>query len=187
MPNYRRACVPGATYFFTVNLRDRSSDLLVREIQLLRDTVRAVKARYPFHIDAWVVLPEHMHCLWTLPAGDADFALRWQAIKFAFSRRLPRDESRSPAHAVRRERGIWQRRYWEHLIRDEQDYQRHFDYIHCNPLKHGHVTRVCDWPYSSFHRAVRSGIYPGDWFVGENARIGGQSLCELTTLQPGEP
>src|SRR3990167_9072983 len=102
MSDYRRARVPGATYFFTVNLRDRSSDLLVREIELLRATVRATKARHPFHIDAWVVLPEHMHCLWTLPAGDADFALRWQVIKFAFARRLP---AATGANA-RRERGI---------------------------------------------------------------------------------
>lgn len=163
MPNYRRARVPGATWFFTVNLHDRRSDLLVREIALLRETVRATKARHPFHIDAWVVLPEHMHCLWTLPPGDADFALRWQVIKFGFSRRLSKTETRSEANLRRRERGIWQRRYWEHLIRDERDYERHFDYIHGNPLKHGHVARVRDWPYSSFHRAVRDGVYPSDW------------------------
>ncbi|MFT0621903.1 REP-associated tyrosine transposase [Ectopseudomonas guguanensis] len=163
MPNYRRARVPGATYFFTVNLRDRKSDLLIREIDLLRETVRATKARHPFHIDAWVVLPEHMHCLWTLPPDDADFALRWKVIKFAFSKRLPVTEMLGTNQQNRRERGIWQRRYWEHLIRDELDYQRHFDYIHYNPLKHGHVQRLVDWPYSSFHRAVAQGIYPADW------------------------
>jgi len=103
MPDYRRARVPGATYFFTVNLRDRTSDLLIREIDLLRETVRATKARHPFHIDAWVVLPEHMHCLWTLPPGDADFALRWKVIKFAFAKRLPVTETRSrqPTTAAR--------------------------------------------------------------------------------------
>ncbi|WP_134677194.1 REP-associated tyrosine transposase [Ectopseudomonas khazarica] len=163
MPNYRRARVPGATYFFTVNLHDRGSDLLIREIDLLRETVRATKARHPFHIDAWVVLPEHMHCLWTLPPGDADFARRWKVIKFAFSRRLPSTETLNASQQNRRERGIWQRRYWEHLIRDERDYQHHFDYIHYNPLKHGHVQRLVDWPYSSFHRAVAEGIYPADW------------------------
>ncbi|PTU76013.1 REP-associated tyrosine transposase [Pseudomonas mangrovi] len=163
MPNYRRARVPGATYFFTVNLRDRSSDLLIREVDLLREAVRAVRARHPFHIDAWVVLPEHMHCMWTLPPGDADFAVRWKAIKFAFAKRLPINESRTLKQQHRRERGIWQRRYWEHLIRDEQDYQRHFDYIHFNPLKHGYVARLADWPYSSFHRAVAMGVYPEDW------------------------
>lgn len=163
MSNYRRARVPGATYFFTVNLRDRSSDLLVREIALLRECVRATRARYPFHIDAWVVLPEHMHCLWTLPEGDADFALRWKVIKRAFSKRLPATEARTSTHLARGERGIWQRRYWEHLIRDDADYQRHFDYIHYNPVKHGHAQRVVDWPYSSFHRAVRAGLYATDW------------------------
>jgi len=163
MSNYRRARVPGATYFFTVNLRDRMSDLLVREIELLRATVRATKARHPFHIDAWVVLPEHMHCLWTLPEGDTDFALRWKVIKFAFAKRLPKNEARNTTNVTRGERGIWQRRYWEHLIRDDFDYQRHFDYVHFNPVKHGHVRRIVDWPYSSFHRAVRDGIYPADW------------------------
>jgi putative transposase len=166
MSGYRRARVPGATYFFTVNLRDRSSDLLIREIELLRNTVRATKVRHPFHIDAWVVLPEHMHCLWTLPAGDADFALRWKVIKFGFSRRLPSREALTATQHKRGERDIWQRRYWEHLIRDDQDYQRHFDYIHLNPLKHGHVQQVVDWPYSSFHRAVAMGLYPRNWCGG---------------------
>lgn len=166
MPNYRRARVPGTTYFFTVNLRDRGSDLLIREIDLLRSTVRATKARHPFHIDAWVVLPEHMHCLWTLPPGDADFSLRWKVIKFGFARRLPASEVRTGTQERRGERGIWQRRYWEHLIRDGQDYQRHYDYIHFNPLKHGHVQRLVDWPYSSFHRAVARGLYPLDWCGG---------------------
>ncbi|WP_165493615.1 REP-associated tyrosine transposase [Phytopseudomonas daroniae] len=143
---------------FTVNLHDRTSDLLIREIELLRETVRATRARHPFHIDAWVVLPEHMHCLWTLPQGDANVALRWKVIKFAFAKRLPITEARILDQQRRRERGIWQRHYWEHLIRDERDYQRHFDYIH-NPLKHGHVERWADWPYSSFHRAVTMGLY----------------------------
>ena len=173
MSNYRRARVPGATYFFTVNLRDRRSDLLVREIDLLRATVRATQQRYPFHIDAWVVLPEHMHCLWTLPPGDADFARRWKVIKFAFARRLPREELITASQASRGERGIWQRRYWEHLIRDEQDYQRHFDYIHFNPLKHGYVQQLADWPYSSFHRAVAMGLYPQDWCGAALMELGG--------------
>ena len=161
MPNYRRARVPGATYFFTVNLRDRTSDLLTREVALLRECVRATRARHPFHIDAWVVLPEHMHCMWTMPTGDADFALRWKIIKSAFSRRLPATERLTATQQRRGERGIWQRRYWEHLIRDELDYQRHFDYIHYNPLKHGHVERIADWRWSSFHRAVAMGVYSG--------------------------
>ena len=163
MPRYRRARAPGSSYFFTVTLHDRKSDLLVREIDLLRRCVRAARDRYPFHIDAWVVLPDHMHCVWTLPPDDADFALRWQLIKHGFSSRLPKNEPRTSSRQRRRERGIWQRRYWEHLIRDERDYARHIDYIHYNPIKHGHVTRLADWPYSSFHRAVGAGMYPPDW------------------------
>lgn len=163
MPHYRRARAPGSSYFFTVTLHDRKSDLLVREIDLLRRCVRAARDRHPFHIDAWVVLPDHMHCVWTLPPDDADFALRWQLIKHGFSSRLPKNEPRTSTRQRRRERGIWQRRYWEHLIRDERDYARHIDYIHYNPIKHGHVTRLADWPYSSFHRAVAAGMYPPDW------------------------
>ena len=173
MPNYRRARVAGATYFFTVNLRDRSSDLLIREIDLLRESVRATRLRHPFHIDAWVVLPEHMHCMWTLPPGDADFALRWKVIKFAFAKRVPLTEARSVNQQRRRERGIWQRRYWEHLIRDEGDYQRHVDYIHYNPLKHGYVERLADWPYSSFHRAVAQGVYSEDWCIAPEPAASG--------------
>jgi putative transposase len=163
MSRYRRAQVPGATYFFTVNLRNRRSNLLVRHIDLLRETVRATKERHPFHIDAWVVLPDHMHCVWTLPDGDADFALSWKVNKFAFARRLPKTKVLTATQRYRGERGIWQRRYWEHLIGDERDYRHHVDYVHLNPLKHGLVTRVSDWRYSSFHRAVRAGLYPSDW------------------------
>lgn len=163
MSHYRRARVPGATYFFTVNLLNRRSDLLVRHIDLLRETVRATRSRYPFYIDAWVVLPDHMHCVWTLPDGDVDFALRWKVIKFAFARRLPKTEVLTATQRSRGERGIWQRRYWEHLIQDERDYQNHVDYVHRNPLKHELVKRVVDWRYSSFHRAVAFGVYPADW------------------------
>ncbi|SDK37051.1 putative transposase [Pseudomonas delhiensis] len=163
MPNYRRAWIPGGTYFFTVTLRDRHSDLLVREIALLRQVVARARRRHPFRIDAWVVLPEHMHCLWTLPPGDSDFATRWKAIKSGFARHITPGEWLSAAQRLRGQRGIWQARYWEHLIRDHADYRRHFDYIHVNPLKHGLVTAVKDWPFSTFHRAVAEGIYPTDW------------------------
>jgi putative transposase len=133
MSNYRRAWVPGGTYFFTVNLQNRQSDLLIREIALLRRAVATTRERHPFSINAWAVLPEHMHCLWTLPSDDSDFARRWMVIKQLFCRGLP--TTREPG--ARREREVWQRRYWEHLIRDQQDWQRHFDYIHINPVKHG--------------------------------------------------
>jgi putative transposase len=163
MPNYRRAYVTGGTWFFTVNLLQRRNDLLIREIDLLRSITGRVRRLHPFVIDAWVVLPDHLHCVWTLPTGDADFSMRWRLIKTLFSRALPKTERRSAVRIAAGERGIWQRHYWEHCIRDEEDYRRHVDYVHVNPLKHGLVRRVADWPYSTFHRAVRSGIYPIDW------------------------
>jgi len=164
MPNYRRAFIPGGTWFFTVNLLERhGNDLLVREIERLRETVRRVRTRYPFRINAWVVLPNHLHCVWTLPPDDADFSTRWRLIKSGFSRALPRTERLSDVRKAAGERGIWQRHYWEHLIRDEADYQRHVDYVHVNPVKHVLVKRVSDWPYSTFHHYVRQGIYPADW------------------------
>ena len=166
MTDYRRNRVPGGTYFFTVNLYDRRSDLLVTHVDILRESVRKIRTRTPFHIDAWVVLPNHMHCLWTLPEGDVDYSSRWQAIKMAFSRKMPAGESRSASRHGKRERGIWQRRFWEHTIRDEQDYAVHIDYIHFNPVKHGLVANVADWPYSTFHRAVAEGWYPLDWAAG---------------------
>lgn len=164
MPNYRRAFVPGGTWFFTVNLLERkNNDLLIREVDLLRETVRAVRQRHPFHIDAWVVLPEHMHAVWTLPPGDTDFSKRWRLIKSSFSRALPKTEYRSNVRKASGERGIWQRHFWEHLIRDEKDFERHVDYVHVNPVKHGLVTQVSQWPYSSFHRYVEKGVYPENW------------------------
>jgi putative transposase len=142
MTDYRRNRVPGGTYFFTVNLADRRSDLLTREIDALRGAVRKVRAQKPFHIDAWVVLPDHTHCMWTLPDNDTNFSARWQAIKTAFSKRMMVGEHRSPSRAGKGERGIWQRRFWEHTIRDDRDYAAHLDYIHFNPVKHGLVTQV---------------------------------------------
>ena len=139
MPNYRRALISGATWFFTVNLLDRSSGLLVDEIDLLRAAARRVRARYPFRVNAVVVLPDHIHAIWTLPEGDADFPQRWRYIRTLFSSGLPKVEPVSPVRARRGERGIWQRRYWEHLIRDEADFRVHVDYIHFNPVKHGHT------------------------------------------------
>ena len=155
MPDYRRLRIPGGCYFFTVNLLDRNTALLVDRIELLRESVRVTKQRKPFHIDAWVVLPEHMHCIWTLPPSDDDFSGRWREIKKTFSKALPQTENRSRTRIHRKERGIWQQRFWEHAIRNERDYAAHMDYIHFNPVKHGWVTQVSDWPYSSFHRLVK--------------------------------
>ncbi len=179
MPTYRRPRVPGATVFFTVALAGRGSDLLVREIGLLRAAVRATRAERPFGIDAWVVLPDHLHCVWALPEGDADFSTRWGAIKGRFSRSLRgagfagragfspptqpapprvwsgRNGGLKPALRVaKREAGIWQRRFWEHHIRDDEDFAAHVRYCHINPVKHGFVERPEDWPYSSVDREI---------------------------------
>jgi len=163
MPNYRRNRLQGGSYFFTVNLLDRRSDLLVTEIVALRAAVRTARARQPFHIDAWVVLPDHMHCLWTLPPGDDDFPARWQAIKAIFSRSVPWPDDRRASLVRKREAGLWQRRYWEHTIRDDEDHARHMDYIHFNPVKHGLATHPAEWEYSSFAKCVSLGMYPIDW------------------------
>ena len=125
MPDYRRNRVPGGTYFFTVNLLERRSGLLVEHIDAFREAVRQVRARRPFHIDAWAVLPDHTHCIWTLPPGDTDYSGRWKAIKIAFAKSLPKTERLSAVRVRKGERGIWQRRFWEHTIRDERDYAAH--------------------------------------------------------------
>lgn len=173
MPNYRRAWHPGGTYFFTVNLLERSgNDLLTRHVSELREAVRLVRRDFPFEIHAWVVLPDHLHCVIELPEGDTDFALRWRLIKIRFSKSLPKIELRSETRVRRGERGIWQRRFWEHLIRDEQDFAAHMDYVHINPLKHGLVERVADWPFSTFHHLVDEGAYPADWAGGAANNLG---------------
>ena len=169
MSNYRRAWSKGGTFFFTVNcLQRHNNDLLVRHIEVLREVVKNVRIHHPFTIHSWVVLPEHLHCIIELPIEDVDFALRWRLIKSNFSKTIAKTEKRSNSRITRGERGIWQRRYWEHLIRNEADYVAHMDYIHYNPVKHGHVSHVKNWPYSTFHGLVKDGIYPQDWAGGEN-------------------
>jgi putative transposase len=161
---YRRTFVPGGTYFFTVNAAERcGNDLLVRHVDVLREAFRAVRAVHAFELPAIVVLPDHLHCIWQLPEGDTDYATRWRLIKSRFSRAIPADERVSESRRKKSERGLWQRRYWEHLIRDERDLHRHLDYIHFNPVKHGWVSQVRDWPHSSFHRFVEAGRYDIDW------------------------
>ena len=172
MPDYRRAWHSGGTYFFTVNLLQRQgNNLLTRHIELLRAVVKSVRQRHPFKIHGWVVLPEHLHCVIELPPDDANYATRWRLIKMEFSKALPRTERLSAVRTRRGERGIWQRRYWEHLIRDERDYRAHMDYVHINPVKHGLVECVADWPYSTFHRMVAEGIYPMNWAGGSEVGL----------------
>ena len=165
--DYRRAWHAGGTYFFTVNLlQRRDNDLLIKHIDVLRNVVKKVKNKHPFIIHGWVVLPEHFHCVIELPPDDMDFALRLRLIKSGFYKAIPKTEYRSGVRIKRGERGIWQRRYWEHLIKKEADYQAHVDYVHINPLKHGLVKQVVDWEYSTFHRLVKVGVYPGNWAGG---------------------
>lgn len=168
---YRRTTVPGGTYFFTVNLASRASDLLVKRIDVLRKAVKTVKQRYPFRILAWVVLPEHMHAIWEMPTDDADYSKRWMLIKQRFSWAIERYEAIGASRRSKGERGIWQRRFWEHCIKGEQDLARHVDYVHVNPVKHGYVERASDWPYSSIHRYIRQGMLTPDWACEPDATI----------------
>lgn len=163
MPHYIRAYVPGGTYFFTVNLLERKRCLLVEHIDALRNAFRIVKQQRPFRIDAIVILPDHLHCIWTMPPDDCDYSTRWRLIKSAFSATIEPGERISRRRQVKSERGIWQRRFWEHAIRDQDDFDRHLDYIHYNPVKHGWVEKVSEWPHSSFYRFVRLGYYPENW------------------------
>jgi len=163
---YRRLKTPGATYFFTVVTYRRRRFLCEPEnVQLLRSAFRAVKKRHPFTIDAFVLLPDHLHCIWTLPPGDPDYSKRWMLVKTHFTRHC-RDSLKSPrSNALRRKREqtIWQHRFWEHQIRGDEDYEQHCDYIHFNPVKHGFTAWAKDWPYSSFHSFVCRHIYGIDW------------------------
>ncbi len=163
MPRYIRPKIKGTSWFFTVNLLDRNSRLLTENIAALREATQKTMHKFPFSIDAVVILPDHIHAVWTLPEDDANFSVRWGLIKSHFSRAIPKLDRPSKSRMKRGERGIWQRRFWEHAIRDETDFRRHVDYCYINPVKHGHVKRVRDWPYSSFHRDVVAGIYPPDW------------------------
>jgi len=171
--HYRRAVTKGGTFFFTVNLADRSSSLLTERIQELRNSVRKVQAAHHFTIVAMVVLPEHLHAIWSLPIGDCNYPLRWSLIKSNFSRSLKKMEYINNSRRRRRERGIWQRRYWEHQIRDEEDLSRHVDYIHINPVKHGYTNSAVQWPYSSIHRYIRQGVLPYNWSADKRGEISG--------------
>ncbi len=157
---YRRFYQSGAIYFFTVVTENREP-LLIDNIERLRAAFRLCLSRYPFEIEAIVVLPDHLHTLWKLPEGDKDFSRRWMVIKRKFSSGLPCGTVNA-SKAKKREKGIWQRRFWEHYIRNEEDWRRHVDYIHFNPVKHGYVSEPQDWPYSSYPQAVRKGWYETD-------------------------
>ena len=174
---YRRNRVPGATYFFTVALRDRTSRLLTEHVTELRRAYTEVQLRRPFGTVALVILPDHLHAIWRLPEGDADYSGRWRAIKVMFVLNLRRSGI-SVAENARREASVWQRRFWEHTIRNEADLRAHVDYVHWNPVKHGHVARVSEWPHSSFHRYVREGVLASDWGGAILSRKRGRNFGE---------
>jgi putative transposase len=167
MSNYRRARMPGATYFFTLVTHQRQRFLCDAPVRAaLREAIGRVRASHPFAIDGWVLLPDHFHCIWTLPPGDAAFGARWGMIKRHVSTSCPflqTDRRLSVSRKKRHESSLWQRRFWEHLIRDDDDYARHMDYLHYNPVKHGLTRSVRDWPHSTFHRLVEQGVYEESW------------------------
>ena len=172
MSDYRRSLAEGATFFFTLTLANRTSSLLTAEIDRLRNAYSRVHTKYPFETIAICVLPDHLHAVWRLPEADADFGIRWSLIKRSFSKGLPASEQRNDSKIAKREKGIWQRRFWEHQIRDELDLQRHVDYVHYNPVKHGLVRQVKDWPQSSFHRHVERGLLDVNWGSGDIGSTG---------------
>jgi putative transposase len=165
---YRRVLDPGGCYFFTLNLKDRAQLLLVENIQLLRRVYLKVVKKHPVKTIAIVIMPDHLHAIWQLPKGDNNYAMRWRLIKSGFSRKLPSTEFCNNSRITKGERGIWQRRYWEHKIRNEQDLENHINYIHYNPVKHKHVTKVSDWPFSSFHQYVKDSKLSRDWKCGKD-------------------
>jgi putative transposase len=188
MPNYRRFTVPGATVFFTVVTHERRrflTDPLAR--RCLRAAFQVVRARYPFEIPAMVLLPDHLHALWVLPPGDSSYAMRWRRIKEEFTERFlsegGEEGRRSASRELRKERGVWQRRVWEHTILDDGDFERHCDYIHYNPVKHGLVACPRDWACSSFQRWVRRQVYPSDWGCSSHAPPTGLDSLNDTAME----
>jgi len=163
---YRRSTAKGATFFFTVVTHKRRAILCHESnVTLLREVFRSIMERHPFTIDAFVLLPDHLHCIWTLPENDSNFSMRWRQIKSYFSRHCGEDFKgrQTAAHLNKGEQAIWQRRYWEHQIRDDGDFIRHVEYIHYNPVKHGLTKAPKLWPHSTFHRYVKQGLYHADW------------------------
>lgn len=150
---YKRLLIPNASYFFTVVTHNNRRAIFNNEqtINTLRQAFRKVRIKYPFQIDAIVILPDHIHCIWALPENDTDYATRWRLIKTWFTKHCDNEQA------------IWQHRYWEHVIRDEEDLKNHISYIHYNPVKHGLVKSVRDWRYSSFHQYVEKGWLDADW------------------------
>ncbi len=171
MSNYRRADVKGGTYFFTLVTFKRQKILCENDVRsALREGIQRVRLENPFHINAWVLLPDHLHCIWTLPSGDHDYSLRWAKIKRFVSKQCKtlfyRDDLMNEAKQQRHESTVWQRRFWEHLIRDAKDMRNHMDYIHYNPVKHNMVASPKEWQFSTFHGYVKNKVYDENWGSG---------------------
>ncbi|GAB6141536.1 transposase [Methylosoma difficile] len=182
MSDYRRCYVPGGSYFFTV-VTERRAAILANDVarDCLRHAIRHCQQQLPFRVDALVMMPDHVHSIWTLPADSCDYSKRWGIIKKHFTQSWlvlgGAEQAVTASNLLHRRRGVWQRRFWEHALRDERDYQNHFDYLHFNPVKHGLVKRVQDWPYSSFHRWVGQGAYPVNWGMA------GEEFVELSKIE----
>jgi putative transposase len=172
--NYRRSFISGGTFFFTVTLQNRKSALLVEQVHLLKEAFRRVKSQYPFYIKAYVILPEHLHMIWELPPDDWNYSQRWQQIKAHFSK-LVYKSGIELSKTKHNEYRLWQRRFWEHTIKDVRDFESHINYIHYNPIKHGLVNDLHDWPYSSFHHYVQRGLLSKNWADGVLSVI--DSVC----------
>ena len=176
MPNYHRSFVEGGTYFFTLVTYNRLPILThERSCNILHQEWIKVRERFPFETIAICLLPDHLHCIWRLPGGDANYPIRWKEIKRRFTIRYVREikpgEAPNQSRQRKHEAAVWQRRYWEHTIDDQEDLEEHLDYIHYNPIKHGYVKQAGDWPFSSFSRYVTEGIYDPDWAGGDTGRI----------------
>jgi len=171
MSEYRRLYQPGGCYFFTIVTHQRANILFLPDnLTRLKSAFDKVKGKYPLTMEAFVILPDHVHCIWSMPSGDSDFSVRWRLIKSYFSAGLNHPVNR------RGEKEIWQRRFWEHLLRDEEDWRRHMDYIHYNPVKHGYVQNPWDWPHSSFRQAVGEGLYSPGWGALTPGTLSGMDL-----------
>jgi REP-associated tyrosine transposase len=172
---YRRARVPGGTYFFTlVTGQRRALFNAPRSVRALEEAIADVRSHRPFEVEAQVILPDHLHAMWALPEGDADYSTRWRLIKSHFTRAYVRTVTPAPvgtSRRTKREQSVWQRRFWEHLIRDERDFAAHLDYIHYNPVRHGLAAAPRDWPHSTFAKWVARGAYEADWGSGEMPTI----------------
>ncbi|MBV07718.1 MAG: transposase [Rubinisphaera sp.] len=172
MPNYRRAHIPGATYFFTAKTENNATIFnSENSIIQLKQVIQETRKRWPFEIPAIVVLPDHIHTIWELPRDDSNFSIRWSWLKKELTKRYLKEGGIEQPISLSRERnrrrGVWQRRYWEHVIKDEDDYEAHFDYIHWNPVKHGYVQCPSEWKYSLIHRWIERGIYDARWGCGQ--------------------